>query len=189
MEATITNQLTPRRWSLARRAHVGTCFMILSRHGLTPGMTAARLLDDLNTAQFSFIIRTDKVCKELADKLGRFPTVRSGRSDQSVLKWNARGLRTGSGQNVPAHGSEPLSSPAPVGQRTGIWRVVGGKNVRARLAPFNLNWLEPVVFGRTERTNGKRPQRQSTVQFYYRTEKAYSELGNNFNVLQCSAWG
>ena len=135
MEATITNQLTPRRWSLARRAHVGTCFMIfLSRHGLTPGMTAARLLDDLNTAQFSFIIRTDKVCKELADKFGRSPTVRSGRSDQSVLKWNARGLRTGSGQNVPAHGSEPLSSPVPVGQSAGIWRVVAVKMYARALA-------------------------------------------------------
>ena len=30
-------------------------------------------------------------------------------------------------QNVPARGSEPLSSPAPVGQSAGIWRVVAGK--------------------------------------------------------------
>ena len=36
---------------------------------------------------------------------GRFPFVRSVRSDQSVPKWNARVLRTGSGQNDPAHGS------------------------------------------------------------------------------------
>ena len=32
-----------------------------------------------------------------------------------------------SGQNGPAHGSEPLSSPAPVGQSAGIWRVEAGK--------------------------------------------------------------
>ena len=36
-------------------------------------------------------------------------------SHQSVLKWNARVLRTGSGQNDPARGSVPLSSPALVG--------------------------------------------------------------------------
>ena len=35
--------------------------------------------------------------------LGRFPLVGSGWSDQSVLKWNARVLRTGSGQNDPAN--------------------------------------------------------------------------------------
>ena len=54
---------------------------------------------------------------------------RSGRSNLSILKWNARVLRTGSGRNGPAHGSEPLSSPAPVGQlqSAGIWRVVAGK--------------------------------------------------------------
>ena len=44
-------------------------------------------------------------------------------------KWNARVLRTGSGQNGPAHGSEPLSSPAPVGQSAEIWRNVAGQNV------------------------------------------------------------
>ena len=27
----------------------------------------------------------------------------------------------------PARGSEPLSSPVPVGQSAGIWRVVAGK--------------------------------------------------------------
>ena len=57
----------------------------------------------------------------------RSPFVRSGRSDQSVLKWNSRVLRTGSVQNGPAHGSEPLSYPAPVGQSAGIWRVVAEK--------------------------------------------------------------
>ena len=34
----------------------------------------------------------------------------------------------------------------------------GGKNVRARLRPFHLNWAEPVRFGRSERTNGERPK-------------------------------
>ena len=83
--------------------------------------------------------------------------VRSGRSEQSVLKWNARVLRTGSGQNDPAHGSEPLNSPAPVGQSAGmgdLWR----EYVHARLGPFHINWPEPVLFGRPERTNGKRPK-------------------------------
>ena len=44
-------------------------------------------------------------------------------TDQSVLKRNARVLRTGSGQNGPAHGSEPL------------WRQ---ENVRAHLGPCHL---------------------------------------------------
>ena len=34
--------------------------------------------------------------------MGHFPSARSGRSDQPVLKWNTRVLRTGSGQNGPA---------------------------------------------------------------------------------------
>ena len=54
--------------------------------------------------------------------IGRFPSVRS---DQSVLKLNAQVLRTGSGQNGPAHGSEPPSSPASVGESVGSWSVVG----------------------------------------------------------------
>ena len=64
--------------------------------------------------------------EELSKNLG-VPSVRSCWSDQSVLKWNARVLRTGSGQNGPTHGSEPLSSTAPVGKSAGIWRVVVGK--------------------------------------------------------------
>ena len=51
--------------------------------------------------------------------LGRFPYVRSDH--------NARVFRTGSGQNGPAYGSEPLSPPAPVDQSAGIWRVLAGK--------------------------------------------------------------
>ena len=47
---------------------------------------------------------------------GRFPFVRSVRSDHSVPKLNARVLRTGSGQNDPAHGSYA----ALVGQSAGI---------------------------------------------------------------------
>ena len=31
----------------------------------------------------------------------------------------------------------------------------GGKNVRARLKPFLLNWPEPVLLGQPERTNEK----------------------------------
>ena len=79
-----------------------------------------------------------------------------GRSDQFFNKWNARVLRTGSGQNGPVHRSKPLSSSAPVDQSTGTWRVMAGKNVRVRLGSFPLNWQEPVLFGPPERTNGKR---------------------------------
>ena len=43
-----------------------------------------------------------------------------GRFDQFVYKWNARVLKTSSAQNGPAQGSEPFSSPAPVGQSAGI---------------------------------------------------------------------
>ena len=55
---------------------------------------------------------------ELID-LDRFPSVRSRQSDESVFKWNARIPRNGSGQNGPDHGSELLSSPAPVLQSAG----------------------------------------------------------------------
>ena len=41
--------------------------------------------------------------------------VQSDRSDQSALKWNTRVIRSGSSQNVSAHGSELLSSPTLVG--------------------------------------------------------------------------
>ena len=34
-----------------------------------------------------------------------------------------------------------------------LWR----KNVRAHLEPFHFSWPEPVLFGRAERTSGKRP--------------------------------
>ena len=68
-------------------------------------------------------------------------------------------LRTGSGRNGPAHGSQTLSYPALVGQSAGIWRVgCGGKNVRARLRPSLLNWPEPVLFGRLNRINEKTTQ-------------------------------
>ena len=44
----------------------------------------------------------------------------------SDLKWNVRIIGTGS-----AYGSEPLSSPTPVGHNAGIWRVVKGMYTRA----------------------------------------------------------
>ena len=70
--------------------------------------------------------------------------------------------RTGSVKNGPAHGSEPLSSPAPVGQRAGIWRVVAGKNKRAHLRFFHLNWPE-ILFGRPERINRMFRDRGATL--------------------------
>ena len=50
------------------------------------------------------------------------------RSDQSVLKWNARVLRTGSAQNGLRR-SDSLSFPAPVGKNARIWRILEGKNI------------------------------------------------------------
>ena len=53
------------------------------------------------------------------------PLVRFCRSNQSVLKWNARVLRTGSSLNGPAHGSEPLSSPVSVETGQNLFFSVG----------------------------------------------------------------
>ena len=61
---------------------------------------------------------------------------------------------SGSGQNGPARGSEPLSSTAPVGQSAGIWRVVAG-TIHARYGTFHLKWPEIVLFGGSDWTNGK----------------------------------
>ena len=65
-------------------------------------------------------------------------------TSQTILKWSARAISTGSGQKGP------VSSSAPVGQSAGIWRVVAGKMYALA--------LDPVRFGRSEWTNGKRPQ-------------------------------
>ena len=79
---------------------------------------------------------------------GRFPFRPVWRSDHSaILKWNALVQA-----RMAAHGSEPLSSPAPVGHSAEIWRVFAGKlYVRA------LNF-----FSRPERTDGKRPKKGAT---------------------------
>ena len=77
--------------------------------------------------------RTKETFRIKSSQLRRFPYVRSVRSDQSVPKWNARVLRTGSGENGPAHGSESLSSPAPVGNLENC----GEKNVCAHLERFH----------------------------------------------------
>ena len=66
--------------------------------------------------------------------LGRFPFVRSFQS----VKWNAGVIRTGSGQNLSAHGSELLNSPAPVGQSAGICRVMAGK---CTCAPWSFSFI------------------------------------------------
>ena len=82
------------------------------------------------------------------DKITGQTVISYVRPDQSALKWNVRVLRTGSGQNGPAHGSQPLSSPAQVSQSAGIWKVAAGKNVHALLSTLHLNGSEPVLFGR-----------------------------------------
>ena len=81
-----------------------------------------------------------------------FPFVRSSRPVSSSV------LRTGSGQNGPAYGSEPLSSPAVVGQSTGIWRVVAGKCTCTPLTiPFQLT--KTSSFRPTKPDNKKGPLR------------------------------
>ena len=75
-------------------------------------------------------------------ELGHFPFVQSVWSDQSVLKWNARVLITGSGQNGPAHGSEWLRSllqSAKVRDSGELWRE---KCTR-------MPWTFPVKLART----------------------------------------
>ena len=72
---------------------------------------------------------------------GPFPFVGSVRSDQSVLKWNARVLRTRFGQNGPAESC-------------------CGENVRAHLRPFLLNLPEPVLFGWPEQMESNQVQEQ-----------------------------
>ena len=64
-----------------------------------------RLLWKLNHINpYSSIVHQSIFFAEYVHSLkSRFPFVRSDRSDQSVFKWNARVLRTGSGQNGPAH--------------------------------------------------------------------------------------
>ena len=87
--------------------------------------------------KMSEVVPIDVSILSAESRSGYFPLVRSGRTDQSVLKWNARVLRTGSDQNGPAHGSEPLSSLAPVGQSAGIGRVTAGK-MDARALDFSF---------------------------------------------------
>ena len=56
-------------------------------------------------------------------------------------------LRTGSGKNGPVHGSELLSSPAPVDEHVGIWRitveVVGGWGVECALRLARTSSFRP----------------------------------------------
>lgn len=48
------------------------------------------------------------------------------------------------------------SPPAPFGKSAGKWNAVAGKYVRA-LEPLHSIWPEPVLFGRPDRLNDKRP--------------------------------
>ena len=56
------------------------------------------------TAKLVFRLRSYTSHSFLTPKVASFPFVRSGRSNQSVLKWNARVLRTGSVQNAREFG-------------------------------------------------------------------------------------
>ena len=85
--------------------------------------------------------------------IGRLPFVPSVRSDQSVLKWNGRVLRTGSGQNGPVHGSGPLSChalrPAKTRGFGELWRE---KCTRAPWTfPFRLARTSSFQLARTDR--------------------------------------
>ena len=57
------------------------------------------------------------------------------RSDKSVLNWNTRVLRTGSGQNGFDHGSEPLSLPL---QSAKAWEFGELWREKCRHAPLTL---------------------------------------------------
>ena len=80
----------------------------------------------------------------LLDNIYRFPSFWSGRSDQSFPKLNARVFRTVLARMaLLIHCSD---------QRLVIWKVVVGKNVRARLGwTFHLNCHEQNLFGRREK--------------------------------------
>ena len=79
---------------------------------------------------------------------------RSGRSNQSVVKWNAREFS----ELVLARMTLLMDQRYSVFPKRGNLESCGGKICCARLEPFNLNWPEPALFGRPERTNGKRPK-------------------------------
>ena len=118
---------------------------------------------------------------------GRFPNfqfVWSGRSHQSVFEWSTRVLRTGSGQYGPAHGSEPLSSPTPVGQSAGIRRVVAEINVCVRLGPFHLNWNSKFQFRAFRPASPDSSEKQPTS---LKTENRFrlrrSRAGNNIALF------
>ena len=55
--------------------------------------------------------------------------------------------------------------------------------VRARFGPFHLNWPEPVLLGRPERGNGKRP-RSSSCKFNFKP-KQETETDKSINIYLC----
>ena len=66
-------------------------------------------------------------------------SVRPVRRDQSVLKWNAQVLRSGSDQTGPAHGSKAAEFSRSGRQKCRNSESCDGKNVRACLDPFHLH--------------------------------------------------
>ena len=109
-----------------------------------------------------FTSRTDKACLgDLlyskcfigeAEDLGRLPFVRTGRPDWSVLKWNARVLRTertGSGQTGPAHEVGPLSSLGPARNARSVCAIrCVTASVLFRQDPDNRSFLFSLFNGR-----------------------------------------
>ena len=86
--------------------------------------------------------------------LGRFSFVHL----RSSAKWNARVLRTGSDENRPCSRIKATQSVSRSSRpKRGKLESCSGKNVRARLEPFHLNWSEPVLFGQPDQTNQNRP--------------------------------
>ena len=69
-----------------------------------------------------------------------------------ILKWNSWVLRTGSDQNGPAHGSEPLSSPASGRTKRGNLESYGGKKCKRTpwIFPFKLARTSSFRAARTE---------------------------------------
>ena len=72
--------------------------------------------------------------------------------------------RTGSGQIGPAPGSEPLSSPAPVGQSAGIGELRREKCTRAPLIfPFKLTRTSSFRPAKTDKWKETQDYEQSPV--------------------------
>ena len=88
----------------------------------------------------------------------------------------------------PAEHNATNANPTPVTTATtpyikGTSETIARIAVRARFGPFHLNWPEPVLLGRPERGNGKRP-RSSSCKFNFKP-KQETETDKSINIYLC----